>query len=188
MDRPATVAEFVLWIETHLAELEREPDRGLLGSGIFQFPIAGPVTGTEPPFVEVSLYAPDPLHETRECLFDSIEKFLDPTRAADFWQRFPSTAEWTVRRLRLAMRYCLELLAEITKSPLFGLPQNSDVTELCRLLADPRNANKSNIQVARDFLAETYKDPKKREAKARSLNRQARAFSRLWKPRPKVES
>jgi hypothetical protein len=77
---------------------------------------------------------------------------------------------------------------EDLNSPHVRHPRNPDVEEVCRLLADPRHAKKDAIQVIRDFLAETYKDLKQRERKAQSLNRQARGFPHLWKPRPKAES
>jgi integrase len=74
------------------------------------------------------------------------------------------------------------------KFPAMRHPKNPDVAEVCRLLADPKEASKSNNQVVRDFLVGTERDSKRLERKAKSLLRQARTFRHLWEPRQRAES
>ncbi len=74
------------------------------------------------------------------------------------------------------------------KSPAMRHPKSVDVAEVCRLLANPNEARKSNNQVVRDFLAGTERNQKLLERKAKSLLRQARHLRHLWEPRPRAES
>ena len=57
-----------------------------------------------------------------------------------------------------------------------SLPQNSDVSELCRHLKAKRSKFGSEIECARDFCKQNTLD----ESKAENLMRQARRFRHLW--------
>jgi hypothetical protein len=60
------------------------------------------------------------------------------------------------------------------------LPRNPDVIDLIKELEKKSNKGKKQIQIAREFIKDTYENSEEKELKAQSLLRSARRYPHLW--------